>query len=365
MAILNVVSAIREYAGIAAPKSSIPKLDEFNSVLMSCFYRIEWEQIGVRKGFAMVIGRKSLKNVYICKSAGLVVKVTYGLKMRGENNFRCGRPTFPYAEPAASGVAQEFNWPEIPNTVMVYEGEYERYPEYQHLMLCFFHEPLKSIFPITFIFQSIVHGKILPFEAVQRYEWNLERPRISTSSYQRAFLLALLLGKEDAHGGNTMYDPETGSIYEVDNSSISGYRYSAVGALHYLTDLKAKPLDETVRQTFLAMSKTRLNAVLERYREKSLQLAAIWAKERYAKTYCDLGGDIENIFDLVTMRFNFMQKLCQGEEAQTLTLGKIADALEREFGNPSSFAAERAREEEQGKEQIARYQYQQKESGWC
>ena len=92
---------------------------------MQCFYGIEWEKIGVREGIHYSIGRRSLKDVYVCKAAGLVVKVTHGIKLRGKNDDEC-RPLFPYAEEVAWKIADLFEWQEIPKTIIVHEIEFSK-----------------------------------------------------------------------------------------------------------------------------------------------------------------------------------------------------------------------------------------------
>jgi hypothetical protein len=333
---VNLVNLVRDYAGIEDPveepvKVTSPGLNEINASLVQCFYGITWEKVDVLKqGIFKMTGRAS-REVYMSREAGLVAKL--------DSCFR--RKTrfvdIPYAEQITSEIGKLFGWSEIPETVVIHETDYAlpQYKKYQPLMQCFIQNGVKDKCPITFTFQSLVNGKTLPTEILQWPKWKNENLKVSTLSYHKAFLLVLLLAKNDAHGANSMLDPETGLIYEIDNEKIGCANYDINGVLHHFTALKSEIISKNILSDFLKVKPDVFVRLRNKYIKKDLHLSSLWAKEKIPHLYNKLENNLIEIWDGISLRLLTMQETCRSlmEKGEPVTLIKIEEELDKVSGD--------------------------------
>ena len=64
--------------------------------------------------------------------------------------------------------------------------------------------------------------------------------KIDETSFHKAFLLGWLLGRCDARPENTMYNPQTGGVSEIDNEQIGFQGYDELGVLREVISKKTK-----------------------------------------------------------------------------------------------------------------------------
>jgi len=83
----------------------------------------------------------------------------------------------------------------------------------------------------TISFQEYVEGETL----TNKGEEKKELPNLG--SYQKAFLLGMILGNMDARGDNVILDPN-GELVEIDNEYIGGDGYWSLGVLNDFSQLK-------------------------------------------------------------------------------------------------------------------------------
>src|SRR5262249_41165044 len=141
------------------------------------------------------------------------------------------RPVVPYAEECASKVAKLLKWPEVPEAIVIHESQVNQ-AQYEFLkpfMLCFMNEGVARKCPVTFTFQELVEGSVIPNKYPDWLSWKKTIPIISKVSYQKAYLFAWLVGKGDAGFCNTLHNPKTGTIYEIDNEVIGEPTYDSNG----------------------------------------------------------------------------------------------------------------------------------------
>jgi len=184
-------------------------------------------------------------------------------------------PLFPYGEEIAYKVCKLFHWDTVPKSKVLHQsavqslGTVEKIQKYGQMVECF-----KTIQGSkTFTFQTFVEGETLP-----NYKSEITQcPDVS--SYQRAYLLWLILGKFDDRGDNVIFDPKTRKLYGIDNEYIGSKGYEKDGILNCFEDLKGLEIDPTILDDVLKVSEESLKKIQHKYLAKELDLLVLWAQE--------------------------------------------------------------------------------------
>ena len=179
--------------------------------------------------------------------------------------------TLPHAEEIAYKICKIFHWNTIPKTKVLhqyslpYENRVEKRQKYAELMKGF-HCPN---YPITFTFQAFVEGKNIHGKTLDP----------SLSSYQKAYLLGMVLGKFDAHGDNILFNEETREFFEIDNEYIGERNYAKNGVLNHYKELKQEEISPEMLDDLLNTSVTQFTKIQNKYNVRDVNLIALWANE--------------------------------------------------------------------------------------
>jgi hypothetical protein len=204
----------------------------------------------------------------------------------------------PHAEEISYKICKMFHWNTIPKTKVVHqysisnENQTKKLQKYAKLMKGFNSE----LYPRTVTFQAFVEGKIFP-EFKESYGSNLP-------SFQKAFLLNMVLGKFDAKHLNTILNHQTYELFEIDNEYIGKTCYESKGTLNNYTQLKKEEIPPEILDNVLSISLTELTKIRDKYKVRDENLIAYWNKEPHPEPNdC---GDFERNFCWQTIMENFI-----------------------------------------------------------
>lgn len=186
---------------------------------------------------------------------------------------------FPHAEEIAYKIAKLLKWNSVPKTKILHQFSLEKpndkYQKYSSLMP-YFIDGNSTGHPITFTFQAFIKGEPLPTYA-ELAARTKKRPDILPSSYQRAFLLDMILGKGDARGDNTMYNPETREIFEIDNEYLGSTNYE--GVLEAFTEFAGLEIEKGIQEDLLKVHPDQLLPIQTKYKERDADLLSHQTRE--------------------------------------------------------------------------------------
>lgn len=191
---------------------------------------------------------------------------------------------FPHGEEIAFKISSLLGWNTAPKTIILHESE-------KHSMMEFFlKENVAEGAPVTFTFQACIEGEVLPCWDELR-AGKTKPSHVSLTSYQQAFLLAMIIGKKDSKGDNTMINPKTGEIHEIDNESFSPI-YSDDGILHIFDDLKSKNLSDGILRAVCNLTYDHFNSLQREYISKDSALQSLHRVEPDFVVPEDLGESL-------------------------------------------------------------------------
>lgn len=188
---------------------------------------------------------------------------------------RRGQLFFPYAEEVAYKVCKLFHWDTIPKSKVLHQcdlqnlGCVEKINKYEPLIKSF----EKIYGPKTFTFQLFVDGETLDNTTPQ----TTQMPDLS--SFQKAYLLSMILGKYDDRGDNTIFDCKTRKLFGIDNEYIGLTEYRTTGILNCFKDLKKKEIDSHILADILKVTDVDLKHIQDKYHAKELKLIGLWFNE--------------------------------------------------------------------------------------
>ncbi|MES2344720.1 MAG: hypothetical protein V4494_02120 [Chlamydiota bacterium] len=260
-----------------------------------------------------------LREVYLSQQQKCVVKISSEVdrKRKGSNN------SWPHAEEIAYKINKLFAWKVIPKTKIIHGSQLtnntkSKYVNIQNSMTL---ESLPNLDRLTFTFQSFIKGKTLPLH-------NTGYQKIQDKSYQRAYLLNMILGKRDARADNTMYDSTNKEIFEVDNESLGLKNYSLKGVLRKFKKLQKKPIDLTILNDISKADIQSFTRIKEKYETKDLSLLNLWLAENSDSTKAS-----ENEINLYweTIRTNFITLQSTIKTLQTTQKSFTIKQLEKAY----------------------------------
>ena len=210
----------------------------------------------------------------------LVVKIE-DAKMRGKKL----ELVLPHAEEIAYKICKMFHWNTVPKSKVLhqYSALYidptRKLQKYIRLMA-----PFKNMeYPCTFTFQAFVAGQILPDVVTSK----TRDP--NPSSYQKAYLLGMVLGKFDARGDNAIHNHQTGELFEIDNEYIGKEGYKDSGILNQFRKLKRQEVPLQILNDVLSTQMIQLAQIRDKYKLRDDCLITSWSTEPYPE-FLDCGS---------------------------------------------------------------------------
>lgn len=225
----------------------------------------------------------------------------------------------PHSDEIAYKIGKLFRWNTIPKTKILHELapiNNEKYQKYNQLMQYFLNENRQNKLPITFTFQSFMDGETLPNKG------ELKNQKPDLSSYQKTYLLDVILGKSDARGDNIIYNAITRELFEIDNEYIGSDGYASEGVLNDFNELKQETISEEILQNILSVDLEQLQHVSDKYKKRDDELIDLWRNEPLFKNYrareALMNEKWGQIFENFRILKNSIQLLKNGDEVISL-----------------------------------------------
>lgn len=253
-----------------------------------------WIKVPVRRQFSF--GGSHSRMVY--KSNELYLGTRWVAKLDTYKTRKGKLIPFLHAEEIAFKMSSLLGWNTAPKTITLHESA-------KHPVMDFFlKENVAEGAPVTFTFQACIEGDVLPCRDELRIK--TKPSHVSLTSYQQAFLLAMIIGKKDAKGDNTMINPTTGEIHEIDNESFSPI-YPDDGILHIFDDLKNKSISGDVLRAICNVTYDHLNSLQREYMPKDTALQTFHKAEPDFVVPEDLGESL-NPWKILEGNLRFIQE---------------------------------------------------------
>lgn len=202
-----------------------------------------------------------------------------------------------HAEEVAYKISKLFGWNTIPKTKILHASDINnsKYVKYLPLMQQFFLDiktDISSTF--TFTFQTYITGEILITEGNPA---EFVKHDVNLSSYQKAFLLNLILGRGDTRGDNTIYNKETKELFEIDNEYIGGRgdNYPENGSLNNFKELKLEIITKEIIDDLFKVDHSKILDVKNKYTERDFNLSKI-IKEKEGHNLLSLNKLINSVY---------------------------------------------------------------------
>lgn len=321
---------------------------------------LRWEAVPVRliidDRAGLSVGHSHTRSVYISSEIPgcprWVVKLD-DHSVRSQKMFA----TFLHADEVAYKIsAKLLLWNTVPKTKILHQSVLSdpqlaaKYQKYTTLMQCFVKQNAEKP-SLTFTFQSFVRGKHLP-NLLDIERGTASKPDVLLPSYQRAFLLDMILGKFDARGDNIFYDPETRELFEIDNEYLAGSSYCSRGILHAFPDLKREVIGKDILEAILRVTPQQVDRYKAKYMQRDIDLQACHAREPFSTVIPDIKRIAQENWDTIAMHLHCVQKTIQtlfatGIPVTILEVEKGVENLQREEARRAQEkSAAKKREEE-------------------
>lgn len=244
--------------------------------------------------------------------------------------------TLPLSEEVAYKICKLFDWDTMPKSKVFHEDSIgNQKPKYLDLMRSFASDT-KRMFPFTFTFQIFVEGKTVP---------NYGRIKTQTpelQSYQKSYLLNIILGREDARGDNSIYNPDTHKLFDIDNECIGCEYYDPYGILRDFSDLREKEISSDILDRILNVSSSQFFEIRDKYKVREKTLLDFWSREIFYIPEYNPEGKIERSWSVIINNFKFLQEgiLTIKKHGDLVTVDKIEQFISdsyKELNKPKSY----------------------------
>ena len=291
---------------------------------------IRWDFVHARPIYesGLHTGATHTRNVYI---SSIIPNASRWVAKLETHELRNRKGTFfPHADEVAYKIAKLFGWNTVPKTKILHQFSLEKPnakdQKYYSLMRYFIDKNGTGGHPITFTFQAFVNGKTLPsyYEITDAVK---KKPDILLSSYQRAFLLDMILGKGDARGDNTMYNPETGEIFEVDNEYLGSIDYE--GILDAFMVPAHAEIEKGILKELFSVSLDQLAVIQTKYLKRNADLLSLQAREPFSLVIpTKTEGIVRNKWDAILDNLCCIQAAIHSlsEKGRPVTLAQVKKA---------------------------------------
>jgi hypothetical protein len=214
-----------------------------------------------------------------------------------------------HAEEIAYKIGKLFGWTTIiPKTKILHQFSItpenaQKYQKYATLMAHFLKQDFKKEQPITFTFQAFLEGSTL------RNLTEKEMASIDLASFQKAFLLDMILGNRDSRSDNIVCNSK-GEIAEIDCEYIAQSGYPN-GVLHKFKLLQQKEITKEILDTVLHVTDDgnddRLTQIRTKYKARDAHLLSLWKEEPISVVFCRNDGLKEDSWDFIFENFKAMK----------------------------------------------------------
>lgn len=227
----------------------------------------------------------------------------------------------PHIEEMAYKICKLFDWDTIPKTKLVHEFSASHKTPYSDLISEFKSKNPETP-PYTFTFQRYISGKTVP----QQPDY------IDLASYQRAILLDMILGKMDAKGENTMIDPKTGKIFEIDNEYLGNRDYNS-GVLNQWSNIKDQLIPNEIVKNILNVDEMRLKNIQSKYNQKDEQVRENWRKEAFYTVNVDVQKHTDQTWNTIASNLTLVRNILQDmvKDNELITVEKIQIEMEKHW----------------------------------
>ena len=198
------------------------------------------------------------------------------------------------AEEIAYKINKLLNWNTIPKTKCLHQftdfsGKYRKYAVLIRELL--------ELYPLHqgYTFQKYVHGCTMKEYSYFQGRNSHPPTTFNKRSYQKAYLLNLILGRWDTKPDNTMLNLSTGEFFEVDNELI-GSNYGSSFTLNELS-LVSEKIDEDLLEEVLQLDAEK---VRDKYRVQLREYVSSWNQHSKKKLKLnDAGRELELSFSQI------------------------------------------------------------------
>lgn len=207
----------------------------------------------------------------------------------------------PHAEEIAYKICKMFRWNTIPKTKVIHQYSVTgknlpaKLQKYAKLASGF----NSRNHPFTITFQAFVEGESIPW---LKYPKNL-----NLSSYQKAYLLGMVLGKYDARCDNVILNLGTRELFEIDNEYIGMRQYQDGGFLNNYKSMKTEEISPEILETILSVSNDQLTKIQDKYTARDNNLIAHWAHESYPIFYGYMNYVRKDCWNTIERNFNSLK----------------------------------------------------------
>ncbi len=236
----------------------------------------------------------------------------------------------PHIEEMAYKICKAFNWDTIPKTKLVHEFSCLRTgadspikPKYSTLVKDFKDNNQSNDKSYTFTFQTYIEGKTLPNSGKGQPD------RVNLSSYQKAILIDMVLGKMDARGDNTMIQTGTGKIFEIDNEYLGNKDYDR-GILSTWSGVKDQIISDQIIADILNVNQNQLTSIQVKYNQKDEEIRNLWRQEEFYTVNLDAIQESNNTWNNIYSNFKIITDLITDMQLaeEPITVEKIQERME-------------------------------------
>lgn len=188
--------------------------------------------------------------------------------------------SLPHADEIVYKINKIIGWNTIPKTKMLHEYDYSssKYDKYFPLMFNFLaDENLNSQAPHTFTFQTYVSGETLPDPLGLAGK---KMPAVTLPSYQKNYLLNIILGRYDARCDNCIHETKTGDLYQIDNEYIGLEMMTTREVLDHFPQHMTQPISDEIIKQLMNLTASKILTLKDKYLKRDLTMAEFWKNEK-------------------------------------------------------------------------------------
>jgi hypothetical protein len=140
----------------------------------------------------------------------------------------------------------------------------------------------------------------------------------------------MVLGKSDARGDNTLFNPETKELFEIDNEFIGREEYQRVGVLNQFETLKKKKIPQEILTQIVNATFEKLIAIQNKYQARDNDLLNRWAEEEIPTRHTNK-IDLEGCWEHILSNFEFLQSSINTltKKKKTITISRLEKCIKK------------------------------------
>ncbi len=274
------------------------------------------------KGHFVSHTREVMKSTIVPSSCETAFPAGCVVKAGSESERRKKMEGCAYSEEISYKICKLLKWNVIPKTKVIHGTKFFEeevvQPKHQKYFDLFnsFWDGIKQGY-YTYTFTAFVEGNTPVEDGFKTEKDGFQ------DSYQKTFLLDMLLGKQDAHAGNIIQNSSTGELFEIDNEYI-GRSYDSKGALRNLPSEMDKEINQDLLNVISSLKISDLLKIKTKYCEKALSLEETWNRSNERIIWMNINlwlGVITNLYS--------MQKAIKNSDSK-LTIKQLEAKVKKE-----------------------------------